>query len=148
MGSNLHLYLAIAKEAMDESDRIGEAQTRPKPNGELGSIITYDPEHKSFKHSLIALAFAGIYLDALLYITGMNRLGKEAYDRIDRKCYQDKLVALGIKDSKVLSTCARFRICRNELVHERAFQDSELWGAQIEARKAIDLIDQITELLK
>lgn len=148
MGSHLHKYLSIAKEAMDESDRIGKEQTRPKPNGEPGSIITYDPEHRSFKHSLIAIAFAGMYLDALLYITGMKRLGKEAYERIDRKCYQDKLVALGIRDSHILSACARFRTCRNELVHEKAYQESELWGAQVEARKAIDLIDQITELLK
>ena len=148
MGSHLHVYLTMAKEAMDESDRIGDAQTRPKPHGEPGSIITYDPKHRSFKNSLIAIAFAGMYLDTLLYITGMNRLGKVAYDRIDRKCYEDKLVALGIRESNILSACARFRTCRNELVHERAFQESESWAAQVEARKAIDLIDQITELLE
>ena len=95
MASNLHIYLAIAKNSLAESDRIGAAQTRPKPDGEKGSIITYDPEHKSFKHSLVAIAFAGIYLEALLYIKGVKRLGKAAYDKIDLKIYEEKFKATG-----------------------------------------------------
>lgn len=148
--SNLHIYLAIAKDSLAESDRIRAMQTRPKPNGEKGSIITYDPEHKSFKHSLVAIVFAGIYLEALLYIKGVKRLGKTAYDKIDRKIYEDKLMALGITDPQLLALCKRFRIARKELVHEKAFQQSEskLWGAQDEARKAINLIDRLTQLLE
>jgi hypothetical protein len=148
MTSNLHIYLAIAKDSLAESERIGAAQTRPKPNGEKGSIINYDPEHKSFKHSLVAIAFAGIYLEALLYIKGVKLLGKAAYDKkIDYKTYGGKLMALGITDPQLLASCERFRIARNELVHEKASQQSDLWAAQIEARKAIDLIDRVTHLL-
>ena len=148
MTSNLHIYLAIAKDSLAKSDRTGAAQTRPKPNGEKGSIITYDPKHRSFKYSLVAIAFAGIYLEALLYIKGVKRLGKAAYDKIDRKIYEDKLKALGITDPELLALCKRFRIARKELVHEKAFQQSELWGAQVEARKAINLIDRVTQLLE
>ena len=133
---------------MAKSDRIAEAQTRPKPNGEPGSIITFDPKQRSFRHSLVAIAFAGMYLEALLYIKGIKRLGEPAYNKIDRKSYEEKLIALGITDSKLLAACKRFRTARNELVHEKAFQESEPWAAQIEARKAIDLIGQITRLLK
>jgi hypothetical protein len=147
MASKLHIYLAIAKDSLAKSDRIGAAQTRPKPNGEKGSIITYDPKHKSFKHSLVAIAFAGVYLEALLYIKGVKLLGKAAYDKIDRKTYEDKLMALGINDPQLLASCERFRIARKGLVHEKVFQQSDFWAAQIEARKAIDLIDRVTHLL-
>ena len=45
MTSNLHIYLAIAKDSLAKSDRISAAQTRPKPNGEKGSIITRNPKN-------------------------------------------------------------------------------------------------------
>ena len=54
---------------------------------------------------------------------------------------------LGITDPKILDSCKHFRKVRNELLHEKAFQQSEVRFAQIEARKAIDLIDRITHLL-
>jgi hypothetical protein len=132
---------------MAKSERIGEAQTRPKPNGEPGSIITFDPKQRSFKYSLIAIAFAEIYLDALLYIEGVKRLGKEAYKKIDRDHYEKKLIALGINDPNVIDSCKLFRKTRNELVHEKALEQTEIRAAQIEARRAINLIERITELL-
>ncbi len=148
---NLHIYLAIAKDSLAESDRIGAAQTRPKPNGEKGSIITFDPKRSSYKYSLIAIVFAGIYLEALLYIKGVQQLGKAVYDKdkIDRKVYEDKLKTLGITDPQILAAFKHFRTVRNELVHEKAFQQSEsdFWFAQEEAHKAIDLIDRVTKLL-
>ncbi|MGA2070071.1 MAG: hypothetical protein ABSG97_01875 [Sedimentisphaerales bacterium] len=147
MASNLQIYLSIAKDSLAKSDRISAAQTRPKPNGEKGSIITYDFKHKSFKHSLVAIVFAGIYLEAFLYIKGVKLLGKAAYDKIDFKTYEEKLKVLKITDPHLLDTCKRFRIARKELVHDKPFQQSEVRFAQIEARKAIDLIDRITHLL-
>jgi hypothetical protein len=147
MASNLHIYLAIAKDSLAKSDRISAAQTRPKLNGEKGSIITYDPKHKSFKHSLVAIAFAGIYLEALLCIKGVKLLGKSAYDKIDFKPYEEKVKALGITDPQILDLCKHFRKVRKELVHDKIFQQNEVRFAQIEARKAIDLIDRVTHLL-
>ena len=132
---------------MAESTRIGEAQTRPKPNGEPGAIITFDPEQRSFKYSLIAIAFAGIYLDALLYIEGIRKLGQEAYSKIDRSTYEKKLRALGLSDPDLIDSCRQFREVRNELVHERALEQTEIRGAQIEARRGINLIERVTELL-
>jgi hypothetical protein len=147
---NLVIYNAIAKDSLAESDRIRTAQMRPKPNGEKGYIINYDPESKSFKHSLIAIVFAGIYLEALLYIKIVKRFGKTAYDKIDRSSYEKKLELLGITDLKLLNACKHFRTIRKELVHEKIFHQNESGNcfAQDEAHKAIDLIDQITDLLK
>ena len=77
--SNANVYIVIAEEALAESKQLDEASQRPKPDGQSGFVITYDPERTSFKQSLIAMVFAGIYLDALLYIVGMDKLGKDEY---------------------------------------------------------------------
>jgi hypothetical protein len=148
--SNLVIYNTIAKDSLSESDRIRAAQTRPKPHGEKGFIITYDPESKSFKHSLVAIVFAGIYLESLLYVKIVKRFGKAAYDKIDRSSYEKKLEYLGITDPKLLNLCKHFRAVRKELVHDKIFhqKESDYWFAQDEAHKAIDLINQVTNLLK
>jgi hypothetical protein len=99
---------------------------------------------------LIAIVFAGIYLESLLYVKIVKRFGKEAYNKIDRKIYEKKLQFLGINDSKLLDSCKHFRTARKELVHDKIFHQSESddWFAQDEAHKAIDLIDQVSKLLK
>lgn len=156
--TNLSIYLAIAKDSMDKSDEIAKANTRPKPNGEPGSIITFDPEQGSFKHSLIAIVFAGIYLDALIHIEGVKRLGKKKYRKIDRKMYEEKLAVLfdadtsKVDDSDIIETCERFRKARNEVVHEKPIkladiQKADIRFAQEEARRAIDLVERITDRL-
>jgi len=68
MLSNANVYLAIAEEALAVSKQLDEASRRAKPDGQPGFVITYDPERTSFKQSLIAIVFAGIYLESLLYI--------------------------------------------------------------------------------
>src|SRR5205085_495862 len=91
--TNLSVYLAIAEEAAAESTRLLEAHRRPKPDGQPGYILSLDPERKSFKQSLIAIAFAGMYLEALLSLAGRSRWGKDFYDeKIDRQfMYEGKL---------------------------------------------------------
>ncbi len=131
MLSNLTIYLAIAEDALAESQRLDAAARRPKPSGEPGFIITFDPDRQSFKQSLIALVFAGVYLDALICLVGTQRLGKDEYLKIDRKTYEKKLAALGISDQTCLSTCKRFREARNDLVHEKAIEMQETNTAKL-----------------
>jgi hypothetical protein len=153
MLSNANVYLAIAEEALAESKQLDEASQRPKPDGQPGFVITYDPEHTSFKQSLIAMVFAGIYLEALLYIVGMDKLGKDEYMKIDRKHYEEKLRVLGVTDTETLTTCKRFREARNDLVHEKAIEPhvgvdgTTFHTAQREAEIGVSFVRSIASLL-
>ncbi len=154
MLSNANVYLAIAEEALAESKKLDEASQRPRPDGEPGIVKTLDPERASFKQSLIAIVFAGIYLEALLYIVGMDKLGKDEYRKIDYECYEKKLRALGVKDTETLKTCKRFREARNDLVHEKAIalhtgvNRATFRTAQREAKIGVSFVRSIAILLR
>lgn len=153
MLSNADIYLAIAVEALEASKRLDEASRRPKPDGQPGFVITYDPARGSFKQSLIAIVFAGIYLDALLYIVGVTKLGKSHYRKIEHAKYETKLEALGVTDEKIVKTCEEFRKARNDLVHEKAIDPEEADGATIltaqhEAEIAVTFVQHMGELLR
>ena len=153
MLSNADVYLAIAEEALAESRKLDEAFIRPKPEGQPGTVKTFDPIRTSFKQSLIAMVFAGIYLESLLFIVGMEKLGKDEYMKIDRKIYEKKLQCLGVTDTKTLATCERFRKARNDLVHEKAIElhngldGATFYTAQREAEKGVSFVQSIAELL-
>ena len=153
MMSNAHVYLAIAEGALAESKRLDEATRIPRPDAQPGFVVTYDPEHTSFKQSLIAIVFAGIYLEALLYMVGVGQLGKDEYMKIDRKHYEEKLQALGVTDIETLATCKRFREARNDLAHEKAIEPLTIDGtafrtAQREAEIAVSFVRSIVGLLQ
>lgn len=120
--TNLSVYLAIAEEALAESERLLEVGRRLRPEGRPGYILSPDPQQKSFKQSLIAIAFAGMYLEALLSLLGRARWGKDFYDQKIDRCfnYEEKLKLLGIVDQSDLASCIRFRESRNMVVHEKA----------------------------
>ena len=139
--TNLSTYLAIAQDSLSESQTIGAAQRRPRPGG--GEVITLDPDQRSFKLSLIAIAFAGMYLDALLYLYGCKKLGAAAYAKIDFDGYEKKLECFGIVDQALLDAAKEFRQARKELVHEKAHEQTELRVAQDEAQKGVDLIHRV-----
>jgi hypothetical protein len=152
MFSNLKTYLTIAEDALAEAERLDAASRKPMPNGKPGFIMTFDPDRRSFKQSLIALVFAGVYLEALMYIVGTQRLGKDAYMKLDRKKYEEKLVGLGISDPELLSSCKRFRESRNDLVHEKAieiekFSAAHLRNAQEEAKFGVDFVRSVANVL-
>src|SRR6266446_4129045 len=140
--TNLRTFLAIAKESLATSEELSARQRRPGPGG--GEIISFDPDQRSFKHSLIAIVFAGVYLEALLYLHGCRLLGKAAYKKIDRKTYEEKFVVYGISDADLLAAARKFREARNEMVHEKAHEDTKYRTAQEEARKAVALVDRVT----
>ena len=146
--SNLRVYERIARDAQAESQRLLKAGRRPKPGGEPGYIVTFDSDQQSFKSALIAIVFAGIYLESLLYLEGTSTLGKN-YD--DRACYEQKLEALGVTDPQVLEQCRDFRISRKRLVHEKAGSPADLGEIRVgqdDAERAIAFLDAVVPALK
>ena len=108
---------------------------------------------KSFKQSLIAIAFAGMSLEALLSLVGNAHLGKVLYNKIDRYTYEEKLRLLGVFDPAVLSSCKRFRKARNDLMHEKpvnleALETAAIRMAQEEAVFGVEFVKSIREHLK
>lgn len=151
--SNLATYRAIAEEANSEAQSLWSAARTPKPDGPPGFVIAYEPSRRSFKQSLIAIAFAAIYFEALLFLVGKQRL-KERWDRkMDRRLYEEKLEALGVTEKDLLASAERLRLSRNDLVHEKAtplgeIPSSELRWAHEEAAHAIDFIAHLSERLR
>jgi len=142
--TNIKAYLAIAQEACARSQELLTAARRPIPGDESRFVVTADPSHSSFKNALIAIAFAGIYLDALLYREGCRRLGKDAYLKSDRTGYAFKLKLLGIEDEAIFAACKKFTTIRNELVHEHALEPTPVRVAQTDAVFAIQFIETVT----
>jgi hypothetical protein len=153
MMSNADVYLAIAEEALSQSEKFQTAARTPKPDGSPGFVIKYDPDQRSFKQSLIAIIFSGVYLDALLYIVGIERLGRTNYQTIDREHYEAKLEHLGATDKDLLASCKRFRNARNDLVHEKALAINEpnaepFYTAQEEAVHAVQFVKRVANVLR
>jgi hypothetical protein len=151
MISNINVYLSIAEEALAETRRLMAAARSPRPDRD-GHVIAWDPDRKSFKQSLVAIAFAGMYLEALLFLVGVSRLGKAQYLEIDKRKYEVKLSALGITDPKLLAECERFRETRNDLIHEKAVKPHELDSASLrqaqhEAAAAVAFVKSVAAAL-
>jgi len=151
--SNVDVYFTIAKESLAESQRLIAANRTLREDGK-GFVITYDPDRSSFKHSVVALVFSGIYLDALLYFVGTRQLGTAEYMKIERTHYEIKLQALGLTDRSLLEECKRFRESRNDLVHEKPLEltsgstptEPSRW-AQEEAEHAVTFVGRVSQLL-
>jgi hypothetical protein len=153
--TNVRVYLAIAEDAAAESKRLLEEGRTPKPDGQPGYVVTHDPERRSFKQSFIAIAFAGMYLEALLALVGRERLGPELYKKVDRAhtTYEEKLRLLGVSDPDILAGCKRFREARNDLMHEKpvdleSLDRGEWRTAQDEASFGIETVRAITKELR
>jgi hypothetical protein len=154
MISNVNIYRSIAEEAASESQRLDAAAKSPRPDGGDGHVVALDPQQSSFKRSLIAIAFAGMWLDALLFLVGVSRFGREEYLKIDKKrqSYEVKLSALGIADPSLLAQCTQFRETRNDLTHEKAIEPHELDSttlrrAQHESQAAVAFVSAIAARL-
>lgn len=145
--TNVRVYRAIAEEAASESKRLLDAGRTPKPDGS-GFIVRLDPEQRSFKQSLIAIAFAGMYLEALLGLVGFEQLGKEGYSKIERLHWEVKLTKLGIAEADLIARCKRFREARNDLVHEKVLDlespgSAPMRNGQEESAFAVEVVRDI-----
>ncbi len=151
--SNASVYRAIAEEANAEAQRLwGDART-PKSDGSDGYVIALDPQRRSFKQSLVAIAFAGIYLEALLYLVGTQRMGKKWKSEFDGKTYEDKLSGLGHTTPDLLASAKRLRLSRRDLVHEKAVPVEALPGTELrwahkEAAFAVAFIERASRALQ
>jgi hypothetical protein len=144
--TNLETYRAIARAALAASQAAHTSHKVTMADGTPGVVVTLDPAQASFKHSLVAIVFACISLEALLYMAGTQRLGS---DYPDRGTYEDKLRALGVADRELLEAAERLRSVRRSIVHEKAAAVSDVtafYAAQTEAAKALALIDTVSAL--
>ena len=151
--SNVHVYLDIAKEALSDCEKLVAENVRPRPDGKPGFIKTFDPNQRSFKHGLIAIAFSGIYLDALLRLAIIHKLGLAESERLEYTTYEVKLKALGIVDPILLIRTKDFRESRNEVMHEEPLIDGvptkgQIRTAQEDAIKAVPLVQELATAVK
>jgi hypothetical protein len=146
--TNSFFYFKIANDAFISMEKGLKESIRPKPNGEEGNILTFDPDRKTFGNSLVSVVFFGMYLDSLLHIMVSRKIGVEEYRKhIDRKTYEEKLKLLGINEQVLLDRVKEFREGRNELVHEKALLPSDSKTGQDEARKCYELMQELNILL-
>lgn len=126
---------------------------KPKPNGELGFTNVWDPEQRSFKSAMITIVFAGMYLDAILYIALQSHFGRDGALKIERLPHEERLSRLGVTDPSILDRVRDFRQTRKDLVHEKAIELGALESGQINnaqdaADRAMALMREIRELLR
>lgn len=151
--SNIATYKAIAVEANAEAQRLWSEARTPKPDGSEGFILTFDPSRRSFKQSLVAIAFSAIHFEALLYLIGIQVMGNKWKNHMDGKSYEDKLIALGVTEEALLEGAKRLRKSRKDLVHEKAVSVEKLSNVDIrwaheEAAFAVQFVSQAAERLQ
>src|SRR5438477_13208076 len=95
--TNVVVYRELASESREAAEAFFEATRGPKGDGSGGHILTRDPARQSLKHSFIAIAFAGIYIEAALWLYGSRKLGVDKYKPIDRWDLERRLQPLGLE---------------------------------------------------
>jgi hypothetical protein len=160
--SNVTLFRQMAEEAAAKSLQSLNLHRTLKPNGEPGFIMRADPDRVSMKQGLIAIAFAGMYLEALIRIStrkardkGLRFVSKAN----EKKRYGGKLEAVGLKDQALIDESDHFNAVRDDLIHEEPYELStepnavnhlphfEIFVAQDEAQKAVALIGRVAAKL-
>ena len=140
--SNVNTYFDIIKTNYNFMIEDMEKRIRTKDNGEIGNVITFDYEQKSFKCALIIVVFVGIFLESILHMLLVQKIGLKGYTRkIDRSELKEKIRILGCNDVKIRIACDQYIIARKELVHEKAYTNQNVFMiAQDEAKKAVELM--------
>lgn len=150
--TNAQVYRDIAAESLQASEALIDAHRRPKNDGTPGSVLSLDPGRRSFKLSLIAIVFAGMFIEAAFWLYGSATLGADQYKSIDRRELEKRLRGLGIEDADLEAKLRAYREVRKELVHEKALPFSTdptpIRVAQKEARKAVELMFHVEDVLR
>ena len=87
--TNVSIYKAIAIGAHAAMHELTNGGRRPKDDGSLGWIVTFDPEQKSFTQAMIAIVFAGMWLEAFLHLRIVRDHGLMKFKEYDFKSYDD-----------------------------------------------------------
>ena len=66
--TNVRFFYEIAKKSYEVMKADFDSHRRPKPGGEHGWILTWDPDHKSFKKAFVTIVFCGVWLEAMLHL--------------------------------------------------------------------------------
>ena len=163
LGSNLSVYRTIVEEAAAKSQKSLEAHRTPKPDGQAGFVLHHDPDRVSFKEAMIAIAFGGIYLEALMALVACEaKKAGRRYISNSKKLprYGGKLQTLGVKSEELIEEANRFNDARDDLIHEKTYEVTfgpdgvgrgtaiPLFVAQEEAAMAVKLIRQVTDELR
>lgn len=144
--TNVWTFYDIAHEAYSLMGQLEPPSVTPKPNGEPGRVLVFDPTQRSFKAALTTIVFCGVYLEAMLHLELVRKFGEAGAEKHDRKVYKNKLILLGCNNEAVLEASEHYRIIRREVVHEKAYPDSaHVRTAQVEAKKSIQFIDNVNE---
>ncbi|MFA5783356.1 MAG: hypothetical protein WC962_00595 [Phycisphaerae bacterium] len=148
--TNVRVFFRIAQESYQAMKKYFHEHAKPKPNGESGHIFTLDPEQKSFKNAFITIVFSGVFLEALLHLLIVERHGLRTFNEYDRKSYEEKFKLLGCSDQSIIDLCEKYRAVRREIVHEKAYFDSDsaFRIAQDEADVAIELVNKVVDYFK
>jgi len=144
--TTVDIYRDIAIEAYETMCETIGRDTTPIP-GSSGVIKKVDLKYTSFKYAMFTIVFTGIWLKANTHLLIVQTFGKNKFKDYDFKPYEERLKALGIQDSTVLSRVKNFRNDRRELVHEKAFLDKGIRIAQKEAKRTFHLLCVLEPLL-
>jgi hypothetical protein len=117
-------------------------RVKVKEDGSSGNIIVFDYDQKSFKSALIIVVFVGIFIEAVLHILLVQKLGLSGYTKkIDHTEMKEKIKILGCENKNIWELCDQYIIARKELVHEKAYTEKDQHLiAQDEARKSVELM--------
>jgi hypothetical protein len=159
--SNVTLFRQMAEEAAAKSLEDLNGHRTPKQDGK-GFINHPDGKRTSFKEGMIAIAFSGMCLEALIRIA--TRQARDERRRFVSKStekgrYGGKLEAVGIQDAEILAEANHFNDVRDDLIHEEPLFFSTDPGAvnrspkgfdfvaQDEAQRAVKLLDRVSRAL-
>jgi len=148
--TNVKVYREIALEAaaVAESALLPRHGPIPLEGSAFESYV--EPGQQSFKSGMIAIVFAGMYVEARLWLAGIEALGEQAYARIDRQPLEQRPEAIGVRHANLREALQRFREARKDLVHEKALprprdtrpvQTAQEGAAR--AKKLIELFDTV-----
>lgn len=148
--SNIKIFYEIAKDSFSDSEKFLSEHRKPKENG--GYILSFDPEKKSLKSSLISISFSGAYIDLHINIAYILTHGKSPNHKWETRIYEEKLKDLGVTNLELFNNCTEFRKIRNSVLHEKPLVIGESLGisvgtAQDGARLGISVIETIREII-
>lgn len=144
--TNLSTYKAIAEDAYAQMVK-AEGTGRTLKRDGTGWIVRHDPEQTSFKNAMIAVVFTGMWLEARMHLLIVRNNGESRCREYDHKTYEQKLQLLGVTDKALLAKVRRFRVTRNELIHENAhFDQAAIKTAQKEAQIAHEVMSEVDGL--
>ncbi|MBI4021305.1 MAG: hypothetical protein HY369_03615 [Candidatus Aenigmarchaeota archaeon] len=115
--SNIGHLIQIAETAFDRSDRLLERSFPRMPGGRR--IGAPDRRSRSFRHALVAIVFASIAMEAIVFAELRRTGSKTRAKRVSQMSYRTQLRAVGVTDEQLLLAAERLQDVRNEIVHEK-----------------------------